>query len=109
MLAGQGPEAGRLDWLGMADGREMKGSDSRPRPASACPHPALIHPSSYPSDQAGCPRFCLGPRPLSVKAAEIQVKAVSPGQGPATLTAPRTVSPSQLFGKLDLFTCSKLP
>ena len=104
MLAGQGPEAGRL-----ADGREMKGSDSRPRPASACPHPALIHPSSYPSDQAGCPRLCLGPRPLSVKAAEIQVKAARPGQGPATLTAPRTVSPSQLFGKLDLFTCSKLP
>ena len=27
----------------------------------------------------------------------------------APLRAPETVSPSQLFGKLDLFTCSKLP
>ena len=109
MLAGQGPEAGRLDGL-MVDGREMKGSDSRPRPASACPHPALIHPPALIlQTRLAAPASVSAPRLLSVKAAEIQVKAVRPGQGPATLTAPRTVSPSQLFGKLDLFTCSKLP
>ena len=65
VLAGQGPEAGRLDWL-MADGREMKGSDSRPRPASACPHPALIHPSALilqarlPPPLSRLPVHCLG-------------------------------------------------
>ena len=81
VLAGLGPEAARLAWL-MADGREMKGSDSRPRPASALSSSCFDSPlSPQPWSFRIPPPLSRLPCPLSVKAAEIQVKAVRPGRG----------------------------
>ena len=72
VLAGLGPEAARLAWL-MADGREMKGSDSRPRPASALSSSCFDSPPALAAHILQAQARL--PWPLSVEEAEIQVKA----------------------------------
>ena len=95
-----------LGWLWCLMGGRWKDLTPGPAPPSLCPHPALIHPQ--PSQltsfrlRLGSPGHCLW------KQRRFKWRQQT-SQGPATLTAPRTVSPSQLFGKLDLFTWSKLP